>query len=68
VPPTKSPPPGEKKAFGLEQVCVFMIVFSGYLFFRGPAVKPAQLAFRVGLLVVGVAGLIVLRARKKAGR
>lgn len=56
----------QKKGFGLKQLFIFLILFSGYLFlFRGPAAKPAQLAFRIGLLAVGVTGLLVLRARKK---
>ena len=44
----------------LNWVCTFTIAFSGYLFVARPNPNPAQLLFRVGLLVAGLAGLLFL--------
>ena len=44
----------------LNWICTFTIAFSGYLFVARPDPNGAQLAFRVGLLVLGLGGLSFL--------
>lgn len=43
----------------LNWVCTFTVAFSGYLWVSRPEANAAQLAFRVGLLVIGVGGLLL---------
>jgi hypothetical protein len=44
----------------LNWLFTFLIGFSGYLFFVRPASTASQLLFRLGVLTVGIAGLLVL--------
>jgi hypothetical protein len=55
--------------WGLDQLSFvfwFMIVFAGFLFATRPAVNTAQILFRVGLMLVGAAGLTALKMRRKS--
>lgn len=49
----------------LEMICWFLVVFTGFMFWRSPVKTDAQLIFRVVCLVVGAAGWLFLRARAK---
>ena len=44
---------------------LMMIAMSGYLFMKGPANTSAQLAFRVGTLVLGILLLVFLNLPKR---
>ncbi len=46
---------------------LMMIVFGGFLFLKGPAVNNAQLAFRIGSVLVGAVLLVVLNLPKGKG-
>ena len=47
----------------------FLCLFSGFFLMRGPATNSAQLAFRIGVTVVGVVLLIAgLVLKAKGGR
>lgn len=50
---------------GSEWFFAFMGIMAGYLFLKGPARTPAQFVYRLGLLLVGAIGLIVVRVYKK---
>lgn len=48
----------------IEFICIFLVVFSGYLWFARPASTTAAVVFRVSLLVSGTAGFVLLRIRR----
>ncbi|MFT5130677.1 MAG: hypothetical protein ACI8W8_004308 [Rhodothermales bacterium] len=65
--PTPSPPP-PNKTNGLpdpQWFCYFVIAFTGYLFVSKPASTTGQIIFRLGLMLGGVVGLLIIRFRKK---
>ena len=45
---------------------VLMIAMGGFLFMKGPAANNAQLAFRIGTVVVGLVLLVVLNLPKRS--
>jgi hypothetical protein len=47
----------------LRWLCVFAVVFAGYLFATKPAHTQAQLIFRIFLFVGGLVGLVMLTIR-----
>jgi hypothetical protein len=49
----------------LGTVFIVMVCLPGFFFARDPHPNAAALAFRVGLIVVGLIGFIVLQIRKR---
>ena len=49
----------------LDWLFTFMIIFSGYLFLSNPAKTTAQLIFRIALCLLGIAGLMVIKIKKR---
>lgn len=49
----------------IEWVCVFSVLFTGYLWFTSPVKTTPQFYFRLSLLTVGVVGYLVIQVLKR---
>lgn len=63
---TEKPPGDKSKWVGhMEWVCVFSVLFTGYLWYTSPVKTTPQFYFRLGLLIVGVVGYLVIQLLKR---
>jgi hypothetical protein len=60
--------PGDKRKWvgNVEWLCVFTVLFTGYLWYSSPVKTSAQLYFRLSLLTVGVLGYVLIQLLKWA--
>jgi len=49
----------------IEWLCVFSVLFTGYLWYTSPIKTPPQFYFRISLLTVGVVGYLVIQVLKR---
>ena len=49
----------------IEWVCVFSVLFTGYLWFTSPVKTTPQFYFRLSLLIAGVVGYLVIQVLKR---
>jgi hypothetical protein len=49
----------------IEWMCVFSVLFTGYLWYTSPVKTTPQFYFRISLLTVGVVGYVVIQVLKR---